>query len=192
MLVKPAAVWSVPASKDGMQRLPLDLPNELSDNGIWIPNISEFSTTVTPAGTISSWHLDQFHCGTILIMLEGFKLFAICPPIESNLGIFSEIDNFGNLDDVLPKLQRFEQVRYSVLRAGDIAILDPGELHMVLSPVNSVVGGGRCYKKEWRGEAVRLMNWEMKRGYDKETKRLLKLEFEEAMALYDKLEGLKT
>ena len=59
-------------------------------------------------------------------------------------------------------LHQLEGVCYYVLKEGNLLVLGPGTLHIVLSPVNSAVVGWNCYKSEWVKDLYRLMSWDKK------------------------------
>jgi len=122
-----------------------------------------YSTTVSPAGMFSTWHIDQTWGGTLLVALDHPKLFVICPPTKRNLEVYDEIDKFGHIDQSIEALSKFEQVSYIVLIKGDIYILPPGYIHMVLSMRNSAVGGWVCFKAEWEDIARKLYMRDMAR-----------------------------
>ena len=108
-----------------------------------------YSTTVSPAGMFSTWHLDQTRGGTLAIALDHPKLFVMCPPTQRNLEVYDKIDEFGHINQSIEALSKFEQLSYIVLTKGDVYIIPAGYIHMVLSMRNSAVGGWVCFKAEW-------------------------------------------
>ena len=163
--ISPYSAWSIPPSKNGLQTVPRTIPKKMIDSGIILVNDEDYSTTITPAGSITGWHYDRCDAGTVLQMLDGFKLFIVCPPTPNNMRHFSTICRMEVLDQVEKGLHEFEDVRYLVARAGDMFVLPVGELHLVISPVNSAVGGWYCVKDEWKSRVVTLKAWEKKMGW---------------------------
>jgi len=143
------SIWSIPPTADGLQQWTSMIRGQMirANRGLGIDTV--YSTTVSPAGMFSTWHIDQTWGGTLLIGLDHPKLFVTCPPTEKNLEVYDKIDEFGHIDESIKALSKFEQLSYIVLIKGDVYILPPGYIHMVLSMRNSAVGGWVCFKAEW-------------------------------------------
>jgi len=154
------AAWNIPPSKQGLEKAGLAIPPQITDRGIKINNHQDYSSTITTAGCISPWHIDQCNCGTLILVVDGFKLFIVCPPTEKNRKYFESIDCFGDPSRVKDALNELEQLRYYVVRAGDMFVLPPGELHAVISPVNSAITAWLCHKDDWEKDIDELMQWE--------------------------------
>jgi hypothetical protein len=107
--------------------------------------------------------------------------------MSKNLEIYSEIDNFGEVERVETALRKFEKVCFYVLRTGDMIVLEPGALHAVLSPVVSAVGGWICYKKEWADFFRGLMNWDLEHTEDKKRRDTIEQKLKETERLYKNL-----
>jgi hypothetical protein len=158
----PTSIWSIPStSEDGLKPWSERARKELTTSNPSLAIDTFYSTTVSPAGTISTWHVDQFYSGTLLVGLDLPKLFVMCPPTEKNMEIFSKIDHFHYTDESWEAISKFEDLSYIVLTKGDVYLLPPGYIHMVISMRNSAVGGWKCYKPEWEDVARRLTNREM-------------------------------
>ena len=153
-LLEPLAAWSIPPTSRLLNLI--RLPQQIQLDGIQI-DPSSYSTTMTPAGNLSSVHIDQFDAGSLVVLLTGMKMFVTWPSTEHNLKWFAENDFFGDVSRIVDAGEKLERGKYFLLeKPGDMIVLRPGELHAVLSPVNSAVGGWKCQKNEWQEEIVRL------------------------------------
>ena len=150
------SIWSIPATADGLQPWSSMIRDQLAIANPSLVIDGVYTTTVSPAGMFSTWHIDQTWGGTLLVALDHPKLFVMCPPTERNLEVYYKIDEFGHIDLSIGALSKFEQLSYIVLIKGDVYILPPGYIHMVLSMRNSAVGGWACFKAEWEDGARNL------------------------------------
>jgi hypothetical protein len=156
------SICSIPStSKDGLKQWSKSARKELITSNPSLVIDTSYSTTVSLAGTISNWHVDQFYSGTLLVALDRPKLFVMCLPTEKNMEIYSKINYFHHTDGSREAISKFEDLSYIVLTKGDVYLLPSGYIHMVISTWNSAVGGWKCYKPEWEDVARRLTKWEM-------------------------------
>lgn len=162
------SIWSIPATADGLQNWTSMIRDQLVIANPSLVIDTVYSTTVSPAGMFSTWHIDQTWGGTVLVGLDHPKLFVMCPPTERNLEVYDEIDEFGNINLSMRALSKFEELSYIVLIKGDVYILPAGFIHMVLSMRNSAVGGWACFKAEWADIATKLTMRDIARFVEEE------------------------
>ena len=66
-------------------------------------------------------------------------------------------------DPTLTALKTWREFHWVVLKPGEYLSMDPGQIHCVVSSMNSAVSGWRFVSSEWlkNGNLRKIMNWEM-------------------------------
>lgn len=103
------SLWSIPATAEGLQQWSEAMREELARMNPSLIIDEVYTTTMSPAGMFSTWHIDQTWSGTVLVGLDVPKLFIMCPPTERNMEEYDKGDEFGNFDKALESLSKFDQ-----------------------------------------------------------------------------------
>jgi len=157
------AVWDLQLNPNGDLAHKISIPDEYKRGSIFklLENGKpDIRATITPAGTISEPHIDQSGSGTLLIELQGIKMFVIWPPSKKNLANFEPFDGSQKTGDLEALLEVLEKAECLILEQGECHLLGPGYIHGVLSPMNSAVAGVRVVRESLRTGAREVMEWE--------------------------------
>jgi hypothetical protein len=121
------------------------------------------TSVMTPAGTITTPHCDNTGRGHVLLETYGCKLVVWWDTTEELWQNYGPIHCKKMGDLTLGAVEMWPGLHWTILYPGDYIFLAPGQVHAVLSPVNSSVSGWTYVKAEWieNGELEERMMWEI-------------------------------
>lgn len=96
---------------------------------------------MSPAGSFTDWHVDFGGSSVWYHLVEGEKIFALCPPTERNLKAFkawASSPRQGRTNFTA----HTEGCRKVVVRAGETVLIPGGWPHAVFTPEHSLAVGG--------------------------------------------------
>ena len=121
------------------------------------------TSVMTPAGTITSPHCDNTGRGHVLLGTYGVKLTMWWDTTQELFENYGAVHCKKKGDLTLGALEMWPGLHWTILYPGDYIFLTPGQVHAVLSPVNSAVSGWTYVKAEWieNGLLEERMMWEI-------------------------------
>lgn len=96
---------------------------------------------MSPAGSFTDWHVDFGGSSVWYHLVEGEKVFALCPPTERNLKAFKAWASSPRQGRTLFTAHT-EGCRKVVVRAGETVLIPGGWPHAVFTPQHSIAVGG--------------------------------------------------
>jgi hypothetical protein len=122
------------------------------------------SSIFTPATTITGVHIDQTSQGQILLVAYGIKFIAYCEMDGEIAEVYADIHG-SDKGEYTEKLLREhgKSFKWTILTVGTYLELQPAIIHLVVTPVNSVVIGWMYVIKKWIKEGIlkKMMMWEL-------------------------------
>jgi hypothetical protein len=118
----------------------------------------------TPAGTITSPHCDTTGSGHIILLVYGVKLVLWWDCNTEVMEDFSLMHCLtkGNLS--VNAVKTWPGLNWAILdKPGQYLVMRPGQIHAVVSPLNSAVSGWSFVLPDWLedGTLRNMMSWEM-------------------------------
>ncbi|EGT59437.1 hypothetical protein CAEBREN_04858 [Caenorhabditis brenneri] len=93
------------------------------------------------AGAYTDLHIDLAGSGVFYYVHTGQKIIYFAEPTEENLKLYTQLEmqkkNLWSCDESI--LRRFQRIE---VNAGEMVLIPPGFLHMVYTPIDSLVFGG--------------------------------------------------
>lgn len=93
------------------------------------------------AGAYTDLHIDLAGSGVFYYVHTGQKIIYFAEPTKENLRLYAQLEiekkNLWSCDESI--LRRFQRIE---VNAGEMVLIPPGFLHMVYTPVDSLVFGG--------------------------------------------------
>jgi len=120
-----------------------------------------FSSVVTPGGWITFCHNDGCGCGQLLWQLFGTKLMFWWELEGDIMEMYGPLHHRNKGDFLRRAVKEWPGLKWTILGPGDYIVMNPGTVHAVLSPVNSVVGGIYLLDQEWikNGSVETKISW---------------------------------
>lgn len=155
-------------SKSGFRKCIDELPTEIQAEGIFCKSREDESPmlygVVTPAPCISPPHSDNSGSGHIILQSYKTKLIIWWDVTDEILEMYSRLhcrNIVGN--PTLTAIKTWGEFHWVVLKPGEYLCMDPGQIHCVVSSVNSAVSGWSFVSSEWlkSGNLQKIMSWEM-------------------------------
>ena len=121
-------------------------------------------SVITPAGTITCPHCDNTGSGHIILLTYGIKLVLWWDCDPEVLKYYGDIHCLKKGQLSLNAVKTWPGLKWAILdEPGQYLIMEPGQIHAVLSPVNSAVSGWSFAISDWieNGKLGKMMDWEM-------------------------------
>ena len=155
-------------SESGFRKCIEELPAEIQAEGIFCKSREDGSPmlygVVTPAPNISQLHSDNSGSGQIILQSYKTKLIIWWDVTDEILEKYSRFHCRNMVGDpVLIAIKTWGEFHWVVLKPGEYLCLDPGQIHCVVSSVNSAISGWSFVSSEWlkSGNLKKTMIWEM-------------------------------
>jgi hypothetical protein len=121
-------------------------------------------SVVTPAGTITCPHCDNTGSGHIILLTYGVKMVLWWDSSPEVLKYFSDIHCLRKGQLSVNAVKTWPGLKWAILdEPGHYLTMEPGQIHVVLSPVNSAVSGWSFVISDWleNGKLGKMIDWEM-------------------------------
>lgn len=121
-------------------------------------------SVITPAATITSPHCDNTGSGHIILLVYGVKLVLWWDSNSEMLEHFSHVHCRNKGQFSVNAVKAWPGLKWALLdEPGQYLTMDPGQVHLVLCPVNSAVSGWSFVISDWleNGKLRKMMGWEM-------------------------------
>ena len=119
----------------------------------------------TPAGTVTSPHCDNTGSGHVIMLSYGVKLVFWWDSSPAVLEEFSRIHCLRKGEHSVNAVKTWPGLKWAILQEpGEYVVMEPGQIHAVVSPVNSAVTGWSFVMSDWleNGKLSEMMDWEMR------------------------------
>ena len=155
-------------SKSGFRKCVEDLPAEIQAEGIFYKSREDGSSmlydVVTSGSCISPPHSDNSGSGHIILQSYQTKLIIWWNVTDEILEKYGKL-HCRNIvgDPTLTAIRTWGEFHWVVLKPGEYLCMNPGQIHCVVSSVNSAVSGWKFVSSEWlkSGNLRKIMSWEM-------------------------------
>ena len=122
-------------------------------------------TTMTPAGQLTSPHIDGTAMGSCVLALFGVKVLFTWAPTDHNLRwMESRHQVICSSSQIAKGISELEEMSVSVLFPGQGVWMDPGTVHAVMAVTCSCVTGWEFVDMKWIEDddcVRRIMGWEL-------------------------------
>ena len=152
----------------GLSRCIVNLPLELEKENVHVRQDEEgkpyLVSVITPAGSITSPHCDNTGSGHVILGSYGTKLVVWWDTSDILLKNFGDIHCCKKGEVTVGAVKTWPGLHWTILQTGKYLIMEPGQVHAVVSPENSAVSGWSFISLEWLKSGVieRMMGWELR------------------------------
>lgn len=155
-------------SMSGFRKCIEELPAELQAEGIFCKSREDGSallySVVTTGPCISPPHSDGSGSGHIILQSYKMKLVIWWDVTDEILEKYSRL-HCRNIvgDPTLTAIRTWGEFHWAILKPGEYLCMKPGQIHCVVSSVNSAVSGWSYVSSDWLkdGTLRKIISWEM-------------------------------
>lgn len=122
-----------------------------------------WSTTLAPPGSVTDIHHDFHGCATLIVPVQGHKLWLLWPSTPKNLALrMPEIGKINPEVFTLKAIQQMEGLRLHHQKDDTQAfVMPPYTFHAVITFTLGVHHGVGMRSLQWTPDAIRGMEWEL-------------------------------